>query len=417
MASRDDTRKGRGWSVGWVVGGLLVLTAFLVYRYRAELFLFLAVGRADTEWARELERENNTGHEGAEGVVATGDGFSVVGETNSRRPGVHQAWVLRFEKAPPPRWERTHGGSTLGTGVIGRGIATVPGGGLVIAGEEQVSVGLFRGWLLALSSTGDVLWERTPGREGVNGFTAVCVLEDGSVVVGGNQEGAGWVMRLSSRGEVLWDVTLPLLKHVTDVLALPAQRIAVLGTAGSSTVGRGVSKLFLLESDGRATQEKRLPSEGWGELEAFTLLADGGLAATGRRGRLDSRDSGLWIVRMDSRGNVLWEYAPEGDLAERGHAITALPDGGVAVVGSTWKSGQLDREAMVWRLSAEGHLSWARPFGGAKDDWGEGIAHLADDSLVVVGTTMSKGAGKTDLWTFGLSLEGELLWEETFGSP
>jgi hypothetical protein len=39
------------------------------------------------------------------------------------------------------------------------------------------------------------------------------------------------------------------------------------------------------------------------------------------------------------------------------------------------------------------------------------------ESLVVVGSTTSKGAGKTDLWTFGLSPEGHLLWEETFGAP
>ncbi len=366
------------------------------------------------DWARDVERENSSGHESAEAVVATGNGFSVAGHTNSRRPGVQQAWVLRFDQAPPPRWERTYGGGKLGT--LGRAIASLPGGGLVVAGEEQVAPDRFRGWLLALSPEGDVLWERTPGPEGVNGFNAVSVLEDGSIVAGGDQDRQGWVVRMDPRGELLWDVKLPQLEHVTSLVALPAQRLAVLGTAETSTAGLGISKLFLLESDGRATREKRLPAEGQGELAALALLPDGGFAATGRLSRPESMDPGFWAVRLDSRGELLWEHVEQTEVGA-GHAVTAFPDGGFAVAGYGWKELLVDREAKVWRFAADGRLLWQQAHGGARDDSGSGIARLADGSLVVVGSTMSKGAGKTDLWTFGLSPEGLLLWEETFGAP
>ena len=367
------------------------------------------------DWAREVERENSTGHESAYGVIATGNGFSVVGQTNSRQPGVQHAWVLRFDKAPPPRWERTHPGKGK-LGASGHAIASLPGGGLVVAGTEHVTGGAFQGWLLALSPEGDVLWERTPGHEGVNGFDAVSVLEDGSIVAGGTQDRQGWVVRMDPRGELRWDVKLPQLEHVTALVALPAQRLAVLGTAETSTVGLGISKLFLLESDGRATREKRLPAEGQGELAALALLPDGGFAATGRLSRPESMDPGFWAVRLDPRGEVLWEHVEQTEVGA-GHAVTAFPDGGFAVAGYWWKELLVDREAKVWRFAADGSLLWQQAHGGAKDDSGGGIARLADGSLVVVGSTMSKGAGKTDLWTFGLSPEGQLLWEETFGAP
>ncbi|WP_238536538.1 hypothetical protein [Stigmatella aurantiaca] len=120
---------------------------------------------------------------------------------------------------------------------------------------------------------------------------------------------------------------------------------------------------------------------------------------------------------MDPRGEILWEHVPEDPQVEAGRAITVLPDGGIVVAGFSWKEVLVDREAKVWRFSAEGSLLWEKFYGGARNDMGEGIAHLADDSLVVVGSTLSKGAGKTDVWTFGLSPEGDLLWEETFGAP
>ncbi|WP_245919330.1 hypothetical protein [Melittangium boletus] len=250
---------------------------------------------------------------------------------------------------------------------------------------------------------------------GVNGLNAIAVLEDGSPVAGGVQDGAGWVVRLDSRGNRLWDVALPQVEHVTALVALPAQRIAVLGTSETSTVGLGISRLLFLESDGRATAEKRLPTEGQGELNALASLPDGGLIAAGRLSHSNSMDKHLWVVRMDSRGEILWEYS--SSQLDAGRAIAVFPDGGVAVGGYSWKDFLVDREATVWRFSADGRLLWQRSYGGAGDDMGYGIARLADESLVVVGMTSSQGAGKTDLWTFGLSPEGQPLWEASFGSP
>ncbi|HEX5753524.1 MAG TPA: hypothetical protein VFZ09_45425 [Archangium sp.] len=420
MSFEEDKRTRQGGRTRRTVLVGLLLTVLLVglYLYRHEIVLALIFGRGvDVEWARDVQRDNSTGHESAHGVIATGNGFSVVGQTNSRQHGVEHAWVLRFDKAPPPRWERTHAGNGK-LGAASRAIASMQGGGLVVAGTEYVTGGGFQEWLLALSPAGDVLWERTPGREGVNGLDAVVVLEDGSIVAGGRQDREGWVVRMDSRGDMLWEVKLPRLERVNALVALPAQRVAVLGVTETSTVGLGVSRLLLLESDGRATVETRLPTDGRGELEALALLPDGGLVATGSLSRPDSMDWSFWVICMNARGEPRWEYVSELLRMDAGSALTVLPDGGVAVVGFWWKDlFKDDREAKVWRFSADGRLLWQRSYGGDKDDSGSGIARLEDGSLVVVGTTMSKGAGKTDLWTFGLSPEGELLWEETFGAP
>ncbi|MFY0522654.1 hypothetical protein ACN28I_05420 [Archangium gephyra] len=419
MSLEEDKRTRRGGRTRRTVLVGLLLAVLLVglYLYRHELVLALIFGRGvDVEWARDVQRDNSTGHESAYGVIATGNGFSVVGQTNSRQPGVAHAWVLRFDKAPPPRWERTHAGNGK-LGAASRAIASMQGGGLVVAGTEYVTGGGFQEWLLALSPEGDVLWERTPGREGVNGLDAVVVLEDGSIVAGGAQDREGWVVRMDSRGEVLWDVKLPRLARVTALVALPAQRVAVLGTAETSTTGPGISRLLLLESDGRATWETRLPAEGQGELYALALLPDGGFAATGRLSRPDSMDPSFWVVRLGPRGELLWEYVSDQTEVGAGHGVTVFPDGGFAVAGNWWKELLKDGEAKVWRFAADGRLLWQQAYGGAENDSASGIARLEDGSLVVVGTTMSKGAGKTDLWTFGLSPEGQILWEETFGAP
>ena len=85
------------------------------------------------------------------------------------------------------------------------------------------------------------------------------------------------------------------------------------------------------------------------------------------------------------------------------------------MVGYSFKD-MTDREASVWSFSTEGQLLWQRAQGGAGEDLGHGIAQLADERLVIVGSTTSRGVGKTDLWMFQLSPQGERLWEEILGA-
>lgn len=407
---QGDARRKLSWGAG-LAGA--ALAAFALWLYVRDPSSHAATRQSDEDWVREVEQRNSTGHEMAEAVVATGNGFSVAGHTNSRQPGVDQAWVLRFDDPPSVRWDRTYGGK-LGT--FGRAIALLPGGRLVVAGEAQVARNRFQGWILALSAEGTVLWERTAGQEGLTSLDAVTVLKDGTIAAGGTQSGAGWVMRLDAEGQTLWETQLPKIEEVTAVVELPAGGIAVLGTAEFSTVGLGTSRLLFLGSAGQVTGEKDLLVQGRrGELIALAPLPGKGLVATGNSGLPGSTDWNLWVVCMDVRGNTLWEYIPADIKGEVGRAVTAAADGGITVAGFSGEGGK--REAKVWRFSADGRLLWQRVHGGTGDDLGNGIAHLADGSLVVVGSTTSFGAGKTDLWTYRLSSQGELIWEQTFGAP
>jgi hypothetical protein len=101
---------------------------------------------------------------------------------------------------------------------------------------------------------------------------------------------------------------------------------------------------------------------------------------------------------------------------EAGHAVTVLPDGGFAVAGDSLK-GPADRQARVWCFAPDGALRWRRSYGGDAQDLARGIARLTDGSLLVAGSTMSRGAGKTDLWVLRLSDSGELAAQQTFGGP
>jgi hypothetical protein len=59
---------------------------------------------------------------------------------------------------------------------------------------------------------------------------------------------------------------------------------------------------------------------------------------------------------------------------------------------------------------------WERSFGGAGDDVARGLARTADGGLVVVGSTTTRGVGKTNVWILRLAGDGALVWDRVFGT-
>jgi hypothetical protein len=79
----------------------------------------------------------------------------------------------------------------------------------------------------------------------------------------------------------------------------------------------------------------------------------------------------------------------------------------------------------IWisRLDQTGNIIWSKSFGGSSDDYGNDIIQLSDQNLVVIGSTYSSDGnvsyknGEYDAWLLKIDLNGNLIWEKTFGGP
>lgn len=59
--------------------------------------------------------------------------------------------------------------------------------------------------------------------------------------------------------------------------------------------------------------------------------------------------------------------------------------------------------------------TWEKTLGGVADDIGHSNCNAHDGNLIVAGTTSSSGAGLADVILAKIDLEGNVLWEKTFG--
>jgi hypothetical protein len=371
----------------------------------------LAPTLEDLEQAYRSPDERLGGHQRGRAVLVDSGGITILCGANPKGEGEH-TWLIQLEDDGSLRWQR-HYPPSEGSG---EAISAVKGGGFIIAGAVQRGAMEFQAHLLRVAADGSVVAGGALGPRGVNGFDAVAVLPDESLVAGGTSSWKGWLVRTDGALRTSWELPLDDAQGVKSLVPLADGGFAAVVTQDKSTTELGRARLTAFAGDGRVRWQTLLPTTGRGELAALVALPDGGLAAVGHR-VADERDARrLWVVRMAAGGQVLWERVlGPSDEERRGSALVALPDGGFAVVGDALRRDGR-RGLRAARLSAEGAVVWERSYGGERSDEALGLARSEDGGLVLVGSTASKGEGKTNVWILRLDSQGQIRWEQVFGS-
>lgn len=140
---------------------------------------------------------------------------------------------------------------------------------------------------------------------------------------------------------------------------------------------------------------------------------DGGLLLTGTSRSFGSGKTDLFIVKLDSQGNLVWSKAVGGVGAEGGMTTLAVADGYIAI-GDTDTFGAGKKDLLVVKLQPDGTLAWAKTYGGLEDDVGSGIAQV-DGGYILGGTIWSFGAGEADSGLIKIDTVGKVQWAKTIG--
>jgi hypothetical protein len=126
--------------------------------------------------------------------------------------------------------------------------------------------------------------------------------------------------------------------------------------------------------------------------------------------------SDFWLIRFDHEGRVIWDktFGGRNDDGPVKKAFVPLPDGGFAMVGTTYSKGAGASDAWVLRLDPQGNVLWDRTFGGRGEDAGFAIAAMPDGGFAVAAKSRSKGPGVAYAWVLRLDRDGRVQWEKTF---
>ena len=133
----------------------------------------------------------------------------------------------------------------------------------------------------------------------------------------------------------------------------------------------------------------------------------------------------LYILRLDSNGDLIWENKIGGSEHENISNIKELENGEILITGSTDSNdGDVSfnhggNDFWMLRLNSSGEVIWDKTFGGTSDD-NLHVTMFEDDGIVMTGRTYSQNGdldanNKKGIWLLKTTYDGDIVWQKAYG--
>jgi len=282
-------------------------------------------------------------------------------------------WVVKLDDTGRIMWQHTYGGSNWETLSMIR--QTSDGGYIAIGqsssadGDITFNHGAEDIWVLKLSATGAIQWQKSYGGSAEEDGCAIRQTADGGYIMSGNTKSNDgdmsgnhgnmdvWAMKVDDTGAIAW-------QHCYG--------------------GSGLELNGSHDYAGNITPT----ADGGYFFACFTSSADGDITSP-----LGGEDS--WVVKLTSTGAIQWQKTFGGSDQDDGYFASLVPGGGY-IVANVSKSTDGDitaplgmRDMWVVRLSDAGAIEWQRNYGGSGTDEPFYIGAVNDSSFIMCGITNS----------------------------
>jgi hypothetical protein len=273
-------------------------------------------------------------------------------------------------------------------------------------------------FLVKFAPDGSLVWQRIWNGTTVRGLgrTGVALGAGDSVYVTGvstNNGNDAVLLKFDMNGTLLWERTWggPDSDESLAVAAAPDGSAYIAGTATS--FGPSSSGLFIVKFDSLGNLVWQRISDGAAG-NAVGIGPDGSVYAAGTTPRPDLIGNfDVVALKVTSDGNLVWQRTySAGDVVDPRGGMTVASDGSVYMAGAiqTVKANRADIAALIVKLSTNGDLLFDKQFDGRSSEVAAGVAVAPDDGTVyVAGTTTSFGAGFQDAFVLHLVSTGKKL--------
>ena len=286
-------------------------------------FFFVTSSRSQTA----IKWQNTIGGNGSDPLftaIPTIDGGFIMGGYSSSNASCDKSqnnfgiagdyWLVKLDHVGNVQWEKTLGGSDddwlycieqaadSGYLVGGKSMSNISGN------KTENSKGYFDYWLIKLSPTGDIEWQKVIGGNGEDDLFSIHKTKDGGYILGGGSSstisgdktdnGYGyldyWIVKVDSSANIQWQKTFGGDEYDQYCTAEP--------TADGGYIVGGITKSGI---SGNKTEE------------AF--------------GQFD-----FWILKLDSVGNIEWQNSIGGNQEDEYTEIHQTNNGGYILGGTSF---------------------------------------------------------------------------------
>ena len=245
----------------------------------------------------------------------------------------------------------------------------------------------------------------------------------GGYIIGGLTEsyGAGsrdvWLIKTDTTGNKLWDITYGR-EHCDCgwIMDTTTDDGYIIGAHGRWEPDMDDTSGWLIKVDGNGNKEWDSRFGGASGEEYFfgiQQISDGYII-TGGTESYGAGDFDLWLLKTDNNGNEIWNKTYGGAELDGGYSLQQINDGGFIIIGSTDSFGAGKSDFWLIKTDSQGNKEWDKTYGGSEEDRGKTVYQTTDGGYILAGNTKSFG-GNGETWVLKVDNNGNEKWNALLG--
>ncbi|RMA66291.1 T9SS type A sorting domain-containing protein [Ulvibacter antarcticus] len=386
---------------------LLLLSVSLSYSQNLNILSQNTIGGSDDDRLYCMDKTTDGGS-----ILGGRSTSNISGDKTENAIGNGDYWVVKLDSNDTIEWQHTIGGTfddhlysikqTLDGGYILGGISNSN-----ISGDKtEDAMGESDYWIVKIDASGVIEWENTIGGTSRELLYSVVQSPDNGYFIGGSSDSniSGdksenrigpnhamdyWVVKLDANGIIEWDNTIG---------------------------GDNEDSLYSVVST----------DDGGCILGGHSSSNISGDKAENSMGEKD-----YWAVKLNSGGDIAWQNTIGGSDSDIVHCISQTTDGGYIFGGTSWSdiSGDKTENAIgdgdIWvvKIDSFGQIQWENTIGGNGLDFLESIIQTMDGGYILAsgsdsnisGDKTENSEGLSDYWVVKLNSEGIIEGQSTVG--
>lgn len=297
-----------------------------------------------------------------------------------------------------------------------------------------------------------ILWQKCIGGSAFDNAADFEIAKDGSYVVVGTTRSYDipnlkkttgdpdmLVFKMNSKSNLLWQKTFGG-ERTEEAKAVRVTRdggFLIVGYTDSQNTTKGEKDFYIVRLDAVGTKlwEKSFGGTGNDIATSAVVLRDSSFLIAGetgsQNGNVTKNRGGIdyWVIRLDKKGNFVWEKTFGGPGNDNLYSIEPTADGNFLLVGSSDMAGgdvppiQGKTDLFLVKIDAKGNTLWQKTYGGDGFDipFDAATAITQDGPMLIAGTTTSSSGdisaihGASDVFIAAVDQSGALLWKKSYG--
>ncbi|MBI1265832.1 MAG: T9SS type A sorting domain-containing protein [Cryomorphaceae bacterium] len=218
-------------------------------------------------------------------------------------------------------------------------------------------------------------------------------------------------------GNFVWQIAIGgnSNEEVTDFTVCSDGNMFIAGN--TTSYGEGDQDVFiaLIDATGHLEWSKVFGTPMYEKVLGTTCDLDGNFYIWGHQNGSETSGYDTFIMKFDANGDEVWNKHFSLQSNELAWDILLTPNGDLLLSGDTNSSGEGQNDIFLIRMNTDGDVLWSKTFGSYASEHGTTICKMKNDMYMITGGTGSFGSGGLDYLAMYVNDNGDLKYASAIG--